>query len=99
MTNEELLAKISDVETIATETFNVMQTIMQRVSGMNNRLNSQQNEIERINNIVSAAITTAVHELIEYLHSNDIQGLDEEEFSARIQELIFNADPSVYLPF
>lgn len=99
MTNEELLVKISDIEAVATETVNVMQTIMQRVSGMNNRLNSQQNEIERINNIVSAATTAAVHELIEYLRSNDIQDLDEEEFSARVQELIFNADPMAQLPF
>lgn len=99
MTNEELLVKISDIEAVATETVNVMQTIIQRVSGMNNRLNSQQNEIERINNIVSAATTAAVHELIEYLRSNDIQDLDEEEFSARVQELIFNADPMAQLPF
>lgn len=99
MTNEELLVKISDIEAVATETVNVMQTIMQRVSGMNNRLNSQQNEIERINNIVSAATTAAVHELIEYLRSNDIQDLDEEEFSARVQELIFNADPMAQMPF
>lgn len=99
MTNEELLVKISDIEAVATETVNVMQTIMQRVSGMNNRLNSQQNEIECINNIVSAATTAAVHELIEYLRSNDIQDLDEEEFSARVQELIFNADPMAQLPF
>lgn len=99
MTNEELLVKISDIEAVATKTVNVMQTIMQRVSGMNNRLNSQQNEIERINNIVSAATTAAVHELSEYLRSNDIQDLDEEEFSARVQELIFNADPMAQLPF
>lgn len=99
MTNEELLDRIASVEAMASEALNNVQTIMQRVAGMNNRLNSQQNEIERINNIVSAAISVAVHELIEYLRCNDIQDLDEEEFSVRIHELIFNADPMAYLPF
>lgn len=92
MANEELLVKIADVETI-------VQTIMQRVSRMNNRLDSQQNEIERINIIVGAAITTAVHELIEYLRCNDIQDINEKEFSDRVHELIFGVDPSAYLPF
>lgn len=99
MTNDELLDKIFSVEATAVEALNNVQVVMPQVAGMNGRLNSQQNEIERINSIVGAAITTAVHELIEYLRYNDIQTINEEEFSVKVHELIFNADPMAYVPF
>lgn len=99
MTNDELLDKIFSVEATAVEALNNVQAVIPQVDGLNGRLNSQQNEIERINSIVSAAITTAVHELIEYLRYNDIQTINEEEFSVKVHELIFNADPMAYVPF
>ena len=55
--------------------------------------------IERIRSIVDEAIIASVHELIEYLHYNDIQDLDEEEFSVRVRRLIFESDPAYCLPF
>lgn len=46
---------------------------------------SQQIDVE---NKIDIALTTAVHELIEYLRYQDIQALDEEEFLLRVRELI-----------
>ena len=43
---------------------------------------NQQTDIE---NKIDIALTTAVHELIEYLRYQDIQALDEEEFLLRSQ--------------
>lgn len=99
MTNEELLDKIFSVEATAFEALGNVQTVITQVVEMTNRLNSHQNEIERIRSIVDEAIITSVHELIEYLRCNDIQDLDEEEFSVRVRRLIFDADPAYCLPF
>lgn len=56
---------------------------------------NQQTDIE---NKIDIALTTAVHELIEYLQYQDIQALDEEEFLLRIRELI-RVEQDERLPF
>lgn len=55
---------------------------------VNERLGYQLDEISRLENNVESAVTTLIHELIEYLRCNDIQSLDEAEFSARLRELL-----------
>lgn len=54
--------------------------------------------INRLDDIVEAAITTAVHELIDYLRHDDIQNLDEAEFADAVKKLICKAEEDV-LPF
>ena len=56
---------------------------------------SQQTEVD---NEIDIALTTAVHELIEYLRYQDIQALDEEEFLLRVRELI-RVEQDEHLPF
>lgn len=56
---------------------------------------NQQTDIE---NKIDIALTTAVHELIEYLQYQDIQALDEEEFLLRVRELI-RVEQDERLPF
>lgn len=56
---------------------------------------SQQTDAE---NKIDIALTTAVHELIEYLRYQDIQALDEEEFLLRVRELI-RVEQDEHLPF
>lgn len=63
---------------------------------VNGRLNHQVNEIMRLENNLEDAIHTIIHELIEYMRHNDIQSLDEAEFTARLQELL-HKEPE--LPF
>lgn len=58
-------------------------------TALRQRIDSQ---INRIENIVDTAITTAVHELIDYLRHDDIQSLNEQEFAAAVKRLIFDAD-------
>lgn len=55
---------------------------------VNERLRYQIDEISRLENNVESAVTTLIHELIEYLRCNDIQSLDEAEFAARLRELL-----------
>lgn len=47
---------------------------------------------------IDIALTTAVHELIEYLRYQDIQALDEEEFLLRVRELI-RVEQDEHFPF
>lgn len=56
---------------------------------------NQQTDIE---NKIDIALTTAVHELIEYLRYQDIQALDEEEFLLRVRALI-RVEQDERLPF
>lgn len=56
---------------------------------------SQQTDVE---NKIDIALTTAVHELIEYLRYQDIQALDEEEFLLRVRELI-RVEQDEHFPF
>lgn len=56
---------------------------------------SQQTDVE---NKIDIVLTTAVHELIEYLRYQDIQALDEEEFLLRVRELI-RVEQDEHFPF
>lgn len=67
-------------------------------TALRQRIDRQTGQINRIENIVDTAITTAVHELIDYLRHDDIQSLNEQEFAAAVKRLIFDAD-DVMLPF
>lgn len=55
--------------------------------------------VNRLDDIVEAAITTAVHELIDYLRHDDIQNLDEAEFADAVKKLIYKAEEEAVLPF
>lgn len=66
---------------------------------MQGMVGSANERIDRLEIIVETAITKAVHELIERLRYDDIQAIDEEEFTAAVRKLIFDADPGVQLPF
>lgn len=55
--------------------------------------------VNRLDDIVEAAITTAVHELIDYLRHDDIQNLDEAEFADAVKKLICKAEEEAVLPF
>lgn len=63
------------------------------------RLLNLTERVNRLNDIVEAAITTAVHELIDYLRHDDIQNLDEAEFADAVKGLIFKAEEETILPY
>jgi len=71
-----------------------LQVLVYRV---NEKVNRLEDEINRRDNAVQTAIMTAVHELIDYLRHDDIQFLDEEEFSKRIKDLLW--EQPTELPF
>lgn len=73
--------------------------IDQLTSEMRVRISSHDEELKRLEAIMDAAISKAVHELIEYLRYEDIQSLDEKEFAVEVKRLIWDADPQAYLPF
>ena len=52
------------------------------------RLRYQIGEISRLENNVEHAVATLIHELIDFLQHDDIQALDENEFSDRLRELL-----------
>lgn len=52
------------------------------------RLSYQANEITRLENNVESAVTTVIHELIDYLRHDDIESLDEAEFADRLCKLL-----------
>ena len=58
------------------------------------RISTNGSRISSLEEIVDAAIITAVHELIDYLRHDDIQALDEAEFAGKVKELIFEARDS-----
>lgn len=75
------------------------QRLDESVQMLKGKVKYHDSEFERINAIMEAAITTAVHELIQYLKQADIQSLDEQEFSEAVKKLIWDADPNSYFPF
>jgi len=77
--------------------FQIDERLAQLRQDVERRLNFHAEEISRLDNIIQAATTTAVHELIDYLRHDDIQSLDEEEFSRKIRDLLW--DESTALPF
>lgn len=79
--------------------FTARQRLDESVQMLKGKVKYHDSEFERINAIMEAAITTAVHELIQYLKQADIQSLDEQEFSEAVKKLIWDADPNSYFPF
>ena len=47
---------------------------------------SQKTDVE---NEIDRALTTAIHELIDYLRYQDIKALDEDEFLSKVRELLY----------
>lgn len=89
MTIEEMECRIVALETRMGDNETA---VGDRYVDLRQRIDEQTGRINRIENIVDTAITTAVHELIDYLRHDDIQSLDEQEFAAAVKQLIFNAD-------
>lgn len=52
-------------------------------------------EIQRLNKALEDTIPTIVHMLLDRLKQQDIQEIDEQEFTMQVNELLFG----VYLPF
>lgn len=59
------------------------------------KISTNGSRISSLEEIVDAAITTAVHELIDYLRHDDIQALDEAEFASKVKELMVMKGMSV----
>lgn len=62
---------------------------------VNNRDNYHEAEIQRLNKALEDTIPTIVHMLLDRLKQQDIQEIDEQEFTMQVNELLFG----VYLPF
>lgn len=62
---------------------------------MKNRDDYHEAEIQRLNKALEDTIPTIVHMLLDRLKQQDIQEIDEQEFTMQVNELLFG----VYLPF
>lgn len=86
MSNEELLA-------IVLTTRDKLDDLSRSV---NERFNYQYREMQRLESNVEEAVTTVVHELIDYMRHDDIQAIDEAEFAHKLKLLLLK-EPE--LPF
>lgn len=77
--------EVRELRHLIAETRNQLSELSRNVEG---RLNYQANEITRLENNVESAVTTVIHELIDYLRHADIESLDEAEFADRFRELL-----------
>lgn len=77
--------EVRELRQLIAETRNQLSDLSRSMEG---RLNYQANEITRLENNVESAVTTVIHELIDYLRHDDIKSLDEAEFAARLRELL-----------
>lgn len=91
----DIYEKLGRLECRLENTRGDLGTVIERNRRHAEELLSQQTDVE---NKIDIALTTAVHELIEYLRYQDIQALDEEEFLLRVRELI-RVEQDEHLPF
>lgn len=91
----DIYEKLGRLECRLENTRGDLGTVIERNRRHAEELLSQQTDAE---NKIDIALTTAVHELIEYLRYQDIQALDEEEFLLRVRELI-RVEQDEHLPF
>lgn len=91
----DIYEKLSRLECRLENTRGDLGTAIEQNRRHTEELFSQQTDVE---NKIDIALTTAVHELIEYLRYQDIQALDEEEFLLRVRELI-RVEQDEHLPF
>ena len=91
----DIYEKLGRLECRLENTQGDLGTAIERNRRHTEELLSQQTDVE---NKIDIALTTAVHELIEYLRYQDIQALDEEEFFLRVRELI-RVEQDEHLPF
>lgn len=77
--------EVRELRYLIAETRNQLSDLRRSVE---RRLNYQANKITRSENNVESAVTTVIHELIDYLRHDDIKSLDEAEFAARLRELL-----------
>lgn len=91
----DIYEKLGRLECRLENTRGDLDTAIERSRRHAEELLSQQTDVE---NKIDIALTTAVHELIEYLRYQDIQALDEEEFLLRVRELI-RVEQDERLPF
>lgn len=86
MSNEELLS-------IVLTTRDKLDDLSRSV---NERFNYQYSEMQRLESNVEEAVTTVIHELIDYMRHDDIQAIDEAEFASKLK-LLLQREPE--LPF
>lgn len=91
----DIYEKLGRLECRLENTRGDLGTVIERNRRHAEELLSQQTDVE---NKIDIALTTAVHELIEYLRYQDVQALDEEEFLLRVRELI-RVEQDEHLPF
>ena len=91
----DIYEKLGRLECRLENTRGDLGTVIERNRRHAEELLSQQTDVE---NKIDIALTTTVHELIEYLRYQDIQALDEEEFLLRVRELI-RVEQDEHLPF
>ena len=69
----------------------LIRLIEERSNDLDKRIFDNHSKITTLEEVVDAAITTAVHELIDFLRHDDIQALDEAEFADKVKALIYDA--------
>ena len=98
MSNDELLDKIFSVETVAGMAAAEVNRLREIIDTMNQTHRCMIDEIEQLKDAVGKAAPVIIHEMKEYLIHNDIQDLDENDFTDRLHSLIF-APVEYALPF
>lgn len=63
---------------------------------VNERFDYQYSEMQRLESNVEEAVTTVIHELIDYIRHDDIEAIDEAEFASKLK-LLLQKEPE--LPF
>lgn len=63
---------------------------------VNERFDYQYGEMQRLESNVEEAVTTVIHELIDYIRHDDMQAIDEAEFASKLK-LLLQKEPE--LPF
>lgn len=83
------------VDEIITRLMSLEDTVYNNGSEMRNRDAYHESEINRLERAIEDSIPVIVHALIEHLKQQDIQEIDEGEFSLEVNRLLFGVE----LPF
>lgn len=83
------------IDEIATRLINLENTVYENGSEMRNRDDYHEGEILRLERTLEDTIPVIVHTLLGHLKQQDIQEIDEAEFSLEVNRLLFGVE----LPF
>jgi len=83
------------IDEIITRLINLETAVYENGCEMRNRDNYHAGEINRLERAIEDTIPVIVHTLIERLKQQDIQEIDEAEFSLEVNRLLFGVE----LPF